>query len=242
MRKPFAIAILATAALTASACTRERTEDAGPMGAKNFAVGNFTKLTIAGPYDVTVRTGGQPAVSAKGPQNVLDHLVVEVDGDELEIHPEKKNGWSGMRWRGSDKVTLEITVPMINEATVAGSGGVRIDKLNGNKFEGTVAGSGDLDLGGVDVGELEVSLAGSGSLRAAGKARTAEYSIAGSGDIEAGNLISEILKVSIAGSGGVRANATKAGSVTIMGSGDVTVTGGAKCDVHKMGSGSVNCS
>ena len=242
MRKPLAIALVAAAALAASACTHERTEDAGPMGAKDFAVGNFTRLTVAGPYEVTVRTGGQPSVSAKGPQNVLDRMVVEVDGDELEIRPEKKNGWSGVRWRGSDKVTLEITVPMINEATIAGSGGVRIDKLSGNKFEGTVAGSGDLDLGAVDVGELEVSLAGSGSLRAAGKARTAEYSIAGSGDIEAAGLTSEMLRVSIAGAGSVRANATKAGSVTIMGSGDVTVTGGAKCDVKKMGSGDVNCS
>lgn len=242
MRKPVAAAVLAALAIAAASCTRERTEAAGPMGAKTFAVGNFTKLTVAGPYQVIVRTGGRPSVSAKGPQNVLDHLVVEVDGNELEIRPEKSKGWNRVRWSGSDKVTLEITVPMIDEATIAGSGAVKIDKLSGNRFEGSVAGSGDLDLGAVDVGALEISLAGSGNFRGAGKARSAEYSIAGSGDVDAGGLTSETLEVSIAGSGGVRANATKSGSVTIMGSGDVTVTGGAKCDVEKMGSGNVSCS
>ena len=242
MRKVLATALIGAAAT--SACGRDRGEEPGPMVSRAFQVGNFTEIEVAGPFDVDVKTGGQPGVSARGNQALIDKLEVEVKGDTLVVRPKKERGWfGGNNWTVNGKGSLAITVPMIRAATLAGAGDMAINAVRGEDFEGQIAGSGDLRVDAIEVERLKLGIAGSGGVNArGGKARRAEYSIAGSGDVEASALATEDLEVSIAGSGGVRANATRSADVDIVGSGDVQVTGGAKCKVSKAGSGNVRCS
>ncbi len=91
-------AYAATAALIAGAChmsvdAEER--DPGPEVSRNFQVGAFEKIAVAGPYEVNVVTGGAPGVSAKGGQNLLQETDVVVEGDTLKIMPKKHKG---IRW------------------------------------------------------------------------------------------------------------------------------------------------
>lgn len=240
MRRPIAIALLAAAAGLA-ACAHERTEDAGPQVARNYPVGNFSKVEVAGPYDVRITTGAKPAVSATGPENVLDRLLIEVKGDTLQIHP-KKDGFVGMNFRHHDPVVIEVSAQTLAAAAIAGSGDIVIDKVKGDTFKAGIAGSGSLNVGSIDVKRLEASIGGSGDVQGAGKATSAKYSIAGSGDINFGAVQTVDSEISVAGSGNVEAQASGTAKVSIVGSGDVRVTGGAKCDVSKMGSGDVTCS
>lgn len=231
------------AVVATSGCARGRTEDAGAMVERNFTVGAFDRIELAGAYDATVRTGSAPSVHARGGENVLERLVVEVKDGALHIYPEKRSGfqwgWSGK----NNKVDLTITVPSLRGAELAGSGGIRIDKVSGDMFEGSVAGSGDLTVDQVEVGSLKLGIAGSGDARAGGgTAKSATYDIAGSGGIDAKGVVAEDAEVSIAGSGGASVHATRAAKVSIAGSGDVDVTGGAKCTTSKIGSGDVRCS
>ena len=243
MRKFLAAAAIGAAAVSTSACGRDRAEEPGPVVSRNFQVGNFTEIEVAGPFDVDVKTGASPSVSARGNQNLLDRLEVEVKGDTLVIRPKKDRKWFGGGWNVNGKGTLAISVPMIRAATLAGAGDMNINAIRGDDFEGQIAGAGDLRVDTIEVSRLKLGIAGSGGVNArGGKAQRAEYSIAGSGDVDAGALTTETLDVSIAGSGAVRANASKAADVSIMGSGDVEVTGGAKCSVSKAGSGNVRCS
>lgn len=241
MRKSIAAAVIAASAATA-ACGQTRAEEgAGPTVSRNYQVGNFQEIEVAGPYDVEVRTGANPGVSARGGKKLLERTVVEVQGDKLVIRPERQKGWFHFSaTRG--KASFTVTVPQLRGATIAGSGDIRVDQVRGDSFKGTVAGSGALNLSTVDVQSIELAIAGSGDVKAAGKARTADYDIAGSGGIDGGGIVAEQAKVSIAGSGSVKAHATGAADVSIMGSGDVDVKGGAKCSVHKAGSGNVRCS
>ena len=239
MRHLFAIALVGAA--TAS-CGTARSEEPGPMVSRNFQVGNFTEVEVAGPLDVDIKTGGNPGVSARGNENLIEKLEVEVKGDTLVIRPKKEGRWFGSRTiRG--KGALTITVPMIRSATLAGAGDMTINAVRGDDFEGQIAGSGDLRVDSIEVSRLKLGIAGSGGVTArGGKAQRAEYNIAGSGDVDAAGLAIEDLEISIAGAGGIRANATRTADVSIMGSGDVEVTGGAKCSVSKAGSGDVRCS
>jgi hypothetical protein len=245
MRKIVA-ASLVVAAAAASGCSRgSANEDMGPAVSRNYPVGNFTELELAGAYDVDVKTGPNASVSARGPEKTLERLVVEVKGNTLHIHSKKEGGWFNMGWSrgGSGKVQLTVTVPALEAATLAGSGVIAIDKVQGDRFEGQIAGSGDLRVGTVQVDRLKVGIAGSGDANVGtGTARNAEYDIAGSGGVDGAGLAVEDLKISIAGSGGVKANATKTADVDIMGSGDVDLKGGAKCSISKAGSGDVRCS
>lgn len=246
MRKSIVAALIAASTATA-ACGQVRGEsvggDSGATVSRNYQVGGFNQIEVAGPYDVEVRTGSNSSVSAKGSEKLLEHTVVEVRGDKLFIGPEHRSGWFHIGWSTHGHANFIVTVPQLSGATIAGSGGIKVDHVAGDHFDGTVAGSGDLALGTMDVQSLKLEIAGSGGVKAgAGKAQTAAYDIAGSGDVDAGAIAAQQIKVSIAGSGGVRAHASGTADVSIMGSGDVDVAGGAKCNVSKMGSGSARCS
>lgn len=231
------------AALALSACqfgARAERKDPGLESTRSYQVGAFDKIEVAGPYEVKVQTGGKAGVSATGGQNLLDETEVVVDGSTLRIRPKKHKGirWN---WGRSGKANFTVTTAMLHGAAIAGSGGISVDKVNGD-FTGEVAGSGDLKLAAVKGGAVEFSIAGSGGVSAAGTAASTKIRIAGSGDVDAAGLAAKTASVSIAGSGNVRANASETAKVEILGSGDVTVSGGAKCDVSKAGSGSVKCS
>jgi hypothetical protein len=233
---------VAAAALLAGAChfsadAEER--DPGPQVSRNYQVGAFEKIAVAGPYEVNVVTGGQPGVSATGGENLLSETDVVVEDGTLKIMPKKRKGirWS---WTNNGKAVFTVNAAALRKAAIAGSGGISIDKIAGD-FEGDVAGSGDLRLASVAGGAVKLSIAGSGDVTAAGKADSVDLSIAGSGDINAGGLATRAAEVSIAGSGSVSANASTTADVSIMGSGDVDITGSAKCNVSKHGSGNVRC-
>jgi hypothetical protein len=241
MRKSIAAAVIAASAAT-SACNYMQDESAGPTVSRNYQVGNFQQIEVAGPYDVTVRTGSNPSVAGQGSQKLLERTVVAVQGDKLVIHPQDNHSWFNFGWHGG-KANFTVTVPQLAGATIAGSGDIHVDHIKGASFDGAVAGSGGLRVEDVEVGSLKLQIGGSGSAKAiAGKAQTADYAIGGSGDIDAGSVETQQAKVAIAGSGSVKAHATGTADVSIMGSGDVEVSGGAKCSVSKAGSGSVRCS
>jgi hypothetical protein len=241
MHRSIVAAAIAASAATAG-CTSHHA-DAGPTVSRNYQVGNFQKLEVAGPYEVEVRTGGNPGVTARGGEKLLSQTTVEVQGDKLVIRPQEQHHFFQWGFGSHGKAHFTVTVPQLNAAIIAGSGDIDVDKVQGGSFEGTVAGSGSLAVTNVDVEALKLSIGGSGGAKAAGgKAQSGEYSISGSGDIDAAGIHTQQAKVSIAGSGSVKANAATTADVSIMGSGDVNVSGGAKCTVEKHGSGDVRCS
>lgn len=241
MRRAIGIGI-AAAAVALAACGQSRAEDGGPNVQRSYQVGPFDRIEVAGPYEVEVRTGGAPGVSASGPEKLIERLVVEVKGDRLLIHPRREDRmWGGRSSHGTARV--QVTAPALRAAMIAGSGGISVDQVKGDAFEGSVAGSGDLTVDSLEVQSLKLSVGGSGDVRVrSGQSRRAEYSIAGSGDIDAGGVSSETAALSIAGSGRINGQATGTADVSIMGSGDVNLTGGARCSISKAGSGNVRCS
>jgi len=240
MLRPLA-AIVAASAL--AGCQVHAQESSGPTVSRNYSVGNFSAIEVAGPYDVEVRTGSNASVSAKGGQKLLERTIVEVQGDKLVIRPENNRNFFHWGFSRSGTAHFIVTVPQLKGASIAGSGDISVDKVAGDAFDGSVAGSGGINVASMNVKELKLSIAGSGGVKAgSGTAQSASYEIAGSGDIDAGAVQAQALKVSIAGSGGIKAHSSGTADVDIMGSGDVDVAGGAKCNVSKAGSGNVRCS
>jgi hypothetical protein len=231
---------LAAAAVLAG-CGQAHSENGGPTVERDYSVGNFDRIDLAGAYDVTVRTGSDPSVHAKGNEKAVERLVVEVRDGILTIHPRKHNGFP-WGFSNSGKVNLQITVPALRGAELAGAGDLRIDKVTGDRFTGSITGAGNLTVDQLEVGDLNIAIAGSGDAKASnGRAKKAEYEITGSGGIDAAGIATQTASVSIAGSGDVMAHASDSADVNIMGSGNVEVKGGAKCSVSKAGSGDVRC-
>lgn len=242
MRKLVAAAVILAASAAIAGCNH-RSEDPGATVSRNFQVGNFKSIEVAGPYDVEVRTGPQVSVTAEGGEKLLEKTKVAVDGDKLRIGPVEHRGMFNFGWSTRGHAHFIVTVPQLTGAEIAGSGDIKVDQVRGESFAGGVAGSGSLSLTSVEVQLLKLEISGSGGIKAdAGTAKTASYEIAGSGDIDAGAVKAQDASADIAGSGNIKAQATGTARVDVAGSGDVTITGGAKCQVSKHGSGNVSCS
>lgn len=212
----------------------------GRTAQRAFEVGAFQSVSLTGSPDVIVTVGGAPSVRAEGDARMVERLDIRVEGGDLRIGYREGSSWSfGFGHRRG--VTVHVTVPALAAATITGSGDMRIDRVQGDRFVATVTGSGDLDLGRVQAGEAVFSVTGSGGIRAAGRAQRSQIELQGSGDVELGALEIRDAAVSVHGSGNVTARAMEAARVTLMGSGDVAITGPARCQVEKRGSGDISC-
>lgn len=235
------ISTVALAACNMGANAQEESgEGGGQMIQRTYQLSGFDAVGSAGAQDVIVTVGGQHAVRAEGDSRVLDRLDIRVEDGTLKIGA-KKGNWSELLKRDHGKTRIFVTMPAIRSAAVAGSGDMKVDRAQGERFAASIAGSGDIEVGQVQVRDAKFSVAGSGNIKAAGTAEKATSSIAGSGDIDLGGLQTRTASVSVAGSGDVRIHASDTADISIVGSGDVEVGGSARCTVSKRGSGDVRC-
>ena len=225
-----ALALCGGAALAAQTALAER----------SYRVGAFDKIAAAGPNLVVVHVGAAPSVTARGPAETLDRMEVVVERGGLQIRP-RREFRRGFDWDRLKPATFSVTMPHVTDATLAGSGDLRIDRAEGGRFAATVAGSGDLDVATLRVDQANFTMAGSGNLTARGSAGHANLSLAGSGKLRTRGVSSRSASVTIAGSGTAEVTARDSAAVSIVGSGEAVVSGGAHCQVHRVGSGRARC-
>src|SRR5437870_1611444 len=139
MFRPLA-AIVAASAL--AGCQVHAHEGGGATVSRSYSIGNFQEIEVAGPYDVEVRTGANPSVSARGAEKLLERTTVEVKGDKLVIRPENDHNWFHFGWSSHGKANFTVTVPQLSGGTTAGSGDVDIS--GGAKCNVSKMGSGNV--------------------------------------------------------------------------------------------------
>lgn len=201
---------------------------------RGYAARDFTRVALAGPDNVEVRTGPY-SVRAEGDPALLDRLVIQRDGNSLRVG--RRNG---MSW-SKGGVRVIVTMPAIEDGAIAGSGNLRIARVEGPRFRGAISGSGDLIVDAMRAGEVEFGISGSGDVTAAGQAQALTIRIAGSGDVQARGLTAARATVSVAGSGDVAAAVRGPADVRLAGSGDIDLGPDARCTVRKSGTGTVRC-
>lgn len=233
------VMMLPLVACSANAETGEAAEARGTGPSRDYDVAGFTAVTLRGSDDVDVRVGPNFSVRAQGPTDELDKLEIVRDGDTLKVGRKRSSGWGWSKSKSPVKVF--VTLPRLAGASVAGSGNLSVDRIEGERFRGSVAGSGNLALGTIRVDEASLSVAGSGDLTGAGQTQRLRLEIAGSGDIDARQLTAAEANISIAGSGNARTIVNGPARVSIAGSGDVELGGRPQCTTSKVGSGEVRC-
>lgn len=191
-------------------------------------------IALLGPDNVRVTRGDKLTITVEG--EGAEKLRFSLSKGQLGI---AREGWKiGQQTRAA---TVNVTLPMLSDVVLAGSGTLVTDQMGGNDAKIVIAGSGMVDARAIDAQKLEVDVVGSGKLRAAGKAKDLNMTIAGSGDAEMDGLNADKVKVDVAGSGNARFASNGQVSANIMGSGEVRVFGRATCKVSSMGSGKLVC-
>lgn len=233
------LAALSLAACDGGGAPAETRVAAGEVETRSFAASDFTAVVAAGADRVIIRRGERFSVSARGRAGLLDRLTVRVDGGALRLGRESGFDWGSNEQLGTAVIT--VTMPRLAGITLAGSGEVQAERLDGGAAELTLAGSGDLTVSDAVVESLEVTLAGSGDIVLAGRAQRTDVTVAGSGDINGTTFGAETADVTVAGSGSVTMRVRQSAEVAVYGSGDVTLTGGAQCRITRRGSGDASC-
>ena len=203
-------------ALALTTCGRAALAAPSPAVERSYPVGAFHRVAAAGVNLVIVRVGGAPSVRATGPAETLDKMEVVVDHENLRIRPRKQFS-PNFDWRGLKPATYTLTQPRLTDASLAGSGNMRIDRADGDRLGASVAGSGNLDIAALRVARANFSIAGSGNLSAKGSATRADLS------------------------GTAELTVKQKADVSIIGSGDAQIAGGAHCTLSRIGSGRAHC-
>lgn len=210
----------------------------GKVITENRNTPDYDGVAVAGFFDVLLVSGDEGTITVKGEENLLEHLITEVENNVLKIKVEK-----GYNLRPSWNKTITVTVPFtsLSNVSLAGSGDV-IGKapIKASNFKTSLAGSGDIELA-IDAENVKVGVAGSGDIKLNGNTNTLNAKISGSGDIYALDLKAENVEAAVSGSGDISVNVSNELVARVSGSGDITYKGNPKRkDAKVSGSGDVS--
>ncbi|UXH78981.1 head GIN domain-containing protein [Roseateles amylovorans] len=217
----------------------QRIEGGGDVTTESRDVGAFDAVGLSGSFKVVVRQGTTDKVEIKADRNLLPYLETKVSegskGRTLEINSKR-----GFQLSASTTPVIFLEMRQLRGLSIAGSGEISVEPMKtAGPVDASIAGSGDIRINGLDAERVGLRVSGSGDIVASGKANSLSVSVAGSGDVRARGLVVDEAKVSIAGSGDVSVQAAKRLNVSIAGSGDVGYMGNPEISMSNAGSGRV---
>ena len=207
---------------------------------RRYAVTDFDRVLVEGPYAVRLVTGRPSAATATGSQDALDRVVVDVQGGTLRVRP-NRSAWGGSPATATSPVTIELATRALRGAGVNGPGSLAIDRAQGLRLDLTVRGSGRLSVGDLRVDNLSIGLLGSGRMQLAGTAQQVRADVQGWGELDARALTAQGVTLVTDTSGAVAISAVRQATVTASGIGEVEMLGSPACTVRGLSAAQVRC-
>lgn len=209
----------------------------GQVITKTIQTSDYDGLSVAGNFYVTLVEGNEGTLTLTGESNLLEQVIVEVEGNNLHIKTDNK-----INLKPSRGMKIEVTVPVehLSKIALAGSGEIKNNfNLRADELSVQLAGSGDIKLN-LQATELDASVAGSGDMILNGKVSNLKGNIAGSGTVDASRLDTDNASISISGSGDYHVNCSGELKARVSGSGNVTYKGKPeRLDTKVSGSGRI---
>jgi hypothetical protein len=197
-------------------------------------VSQFSAVSLAISANVFLTQGPVQKVEIEGDKTSIEEIETVVNGETLKIRTRD------MFHGNLGKVSVYITVPVINALTVSGSGDIASESaIQSEEMEMNVSGSGSIRIGELSAREVSATITGSGNIDlSAGQAGSElEVVITGSGSFSAEGFSAQEADVDITGSGSARVWAVKELETNITGSGNVTFKGNPLVNANSTGSG-----
>src|SRR5436190_80586 len=90
----------------------ERNAASGQNGRRDFPIGAFDRVELAGSHNVIVAVGGAPSAYAEGDTGLLDRLDVRVENGVLRIG-QKKGSWSLGWGKSHGPIVVHVSAPSL---------------------------------------------------------------------------------------------------------------------------------
>ncbi len=202
-------------------------------------VGSYDRISVSHVIKATLVPGTEGELVLEGEENLLEHVVTEVSGNQLTLKAEKgyqldpSRGSEGIRIRVpvKDLIALEVS----GAAEVSGQGAFTFPQFG---IEGSGAGEMDLELTSTT---LEVEVSGACEVTLRGKAGRLEIEGSGASELNAYGLQAREVEARLSGSADARVSVEEALSAQVSGAGDLHYRGNPeKLQSKASGAGSVN--
>ena len=215
-----ALALISFSFCEAQNWKQEKIRESGNQITSNRSTPEYDQIAVSGSFQVTLVAGKEGAISITGDENIISHVVTEVENNELKIYFEKKKNYSY-----KSKITIEVPFESINAILFTGSGDITTKStIIADKFDVHLTGSGDVTLD-LKATKTTASVAGSGDIILNGNSAVLKASVAGSGDLDCSKLVAENATADVAGSGDIKVNCTQKLTAGVAGSGSVKYKG-----------------
>jgi len=192
----------ALGAVFALAGCDDREVDRGPTVSETRDVSDFDQIAVRGSARLIVNIGEGHSLSVQGPEKAVKDLTTEVDGDTLVIRSSRKEWSFG---RNGSRLTVNVTVPKLEELRLEGSNDVRLNGFNG--------------------GSSSIDIEGAANLEAKGQLEDLTVHMSGAGRANLRDLVAANAKVTVDGVGSVHVNSTDTLEATMNGVGAILYSG-----------------
>ena len=210
----------------------------GTVTTSTLSVAEFSGIELAISSNVTINQGATQKVEATGHPNIIDKIITSVSNGVWKIDFEDG-------CYEDFELSIEITIPSINQLDVSGSGDLLVNNFSNQTGElsADINGSGNITLNDFEgITNFDASLTGSGSFTGnsdIASLETFSLTISGSGEYLGFEISSDDCVVNSLGSGNSELTAQNSLNVTLTGSGDVSYKGSATLTSNVTGSGRV---
>jgi len=184
-----------------------------------------------------IEFGDREELVIEGEDNIVAHIVTEVDDGDLKIVNESR-----CSLRPTEPLDYYLTVEHLEGIGLSSAGDAVAPDINAPDFWISVSSSGELKTGWIETERLEVRLSSSGDVSIPGlKSESLDVSLSSSGDLVIGGGSVVEQKIRLSSSGSYRAEDLKSGRVDVRltSSGDAYVRVTEDLNAKMTSSGSV---
>lgn len=207
----------------------------GKISKEKRDISDFTKISVSGPFEVSLISGDTGKLSLEGDENILEILDTKVVNGTLTIATENN---VNVRPSRTSKIKIKIPVKLLDHISLNGCGSISSKKtIAAQKLKVHLDGPGSINLR-VNTADASAWILGSGNISINGITEKFDCRIVGAGTIDAYNLDAKQVTAAISGSGDAKVNSTLALTGRIIGTGNIAFAGEPKqTDLKYMGNG-----
>ena len=229
------IIVAAAACLLVTGCVFVKVKDNGHFTSgsvagngiiteKTFEVGDFSRVEMSVPADVTVTIAETPSVFVRVDENLMEILTVSEKDGLLKISSANKafrnfkkleiqlssSSLASLKCDGA--VDFNCAGPVRSESfslECNGAADVEMENLDAKTVSFVVNGAGDIDARLSDADQVSLKISGAGDANLSGKTREVQVEVNGAGDVDLSLLEYETLNKKVNGMGSVKTAKSK---------------------------------
>ena len=191
------------------------------------------EIKLSGVGKLILKQGESESLVIEADENILSHIVSQVEGDTLSIYPEDH-----ALFRSKSEIIYHVILHKIKEIELSGSIEMDASLITADKLELKLSGSSRVKAA-LKVDKLKVKADGSAKIFLEGEAKKQTVKAAGSVQYDAGSLESERAKLVVAGASRVTVAVSKKLEVEASGVSVVSYKGNPQVIISSTGASSV---